>query len=116
MIKTKTRQFSISSKGSNNGSLKSDVDISLPDLHFNEKDITNVLFSVDHCEVCNSYYLINNNNNSIVINNIKYGVTNGNYNVNNFITSLLSVIPSGFTITYSSINNRLTFTFQQILL
>ena len=51
MIKTRTRQFSISSKGSNNGSLKSDVDISLPDLHFNQKDITNVLFSVYHCEV-----------------------------------------------------------------
>ena len=111
MIKTKTRQFSISSKGSNNGSLKSDVDISLPDLHFNQKDITNVSFSVDHCEVCNSYYLINNNNNSIVINNIKYRVNNGNYNVNNFITALLSVIPSGFTITYSSITNRLTFNY-----
>ena len=111
MIKTKTRQFSISSKGSNNGSLKSDVDISLPDLHFNQKDITNVSFSVDHCEVCNSYYLINNNNNTIVINNIKYSVNNGNYNVNNFITALLSVIPSGFTITYSSITNRLTFNY-----
>ena len=111
MIKTKTRQFNISSKGALNGSLKSDVNISLPDLHFNEKNITNVLFSVDHCEVCNSYYLINSTNNSIVINNIKYTVNNGNYNVNNFITSLLSVIPSGFTITYSSITNRLTFTY-----
>ena len=111
MIKTKTRQFNISSKGANNGSYKSDVTISLPDLHFNEKDITNVLFSVDHCEVCNSYYLINENNNDIVINNIKYCVQFGNYNVNNFITSLLSVIPSGFVITYSSINNRLTFTY-----
>ncbi len=70
MIKTKTRQFNISSKGANNGSYKSDVTISLPDLHFNEKDITNVLFSVDHCEVCNSYYIINENNNDIVINNI----------------------------------------------
>jgi hypothetical protein len=59
MIKTKTRQFNISSKGANNGSYKSDVTISLPDLHFNEKDITNVLFSVDHCEVCNSYYIVN---------------------------------------------------------
>jgi len=111
MIKTKTRQFNISSKGALNGSLKSDVNISLPDLHFNEKNITNVLFSVDHCEVCNSYYLINSTNNSIVINNIKYTVNNGNYNVNNFITSLLSVIPSGFIITYSSITNRLTFTY-----
>jgi len=111
MIKTKTRQFNISSKGALNGSLKSDVNISLPDLHFNEKNITNVLFSVDHCEVCNSYYLINSTNNTIVINNIKYTVNNGNYNVNNFITSLLSVIPSGFIITYSSITNRLTFTY-----
>ena len=71
MIKTKTRQFNISSKGPLNGSLKSDVNISLPDLHFNEKNITNVLFSVDHCEVCNSYYLVNSTNNSIVIKNIK---------------------------------------------
>ena len=66
---------------------------------------------MDHCEVCNSYYLINENNNDIVINNIKYSVQFGNYNVNNFITSLLSVIPSGFTITYSSITNRLTFNY-----
>ena len=59
MIKTKTRQFNISSKNANNNSYKSDVTISLPDLHFNERDIVNVLFSVDHAEVCNSYYLIN---------------------------------------------------------
>ena len=69
---------------------------------------------MDHCEVCNSYYLINENNNDIVINNIKYSVQFGNYNVNNFITSLLSVIPSGFTITYSSINNRLTLSGREL--
>ena len=111
MIKTKTRQFSISSKNSNNGSYKSDVTISLPDLHFNEKDITNVLFSVDHCELCNSYYIVNENNNDIVIDNIKYSVELGNYNVNNFITTLLSVIPSGFTITYNNIINKLIFNY-----
>lgn len=111
MIKTKTRQFNISSKGANNGSLKSDVTVNLPDLHFNDPDITNVTFSVDHCEVCNSYYLINDSNDSIIINNIQYIVNNGNYNVNNFITALLSVIPSGFTITYSSITNKLTFNY-----
>ena len=111
MIKTKLRQFNISSKNSNNGSFKSDVSISLPDLHFNERDIVNVLFSVDHAEVCNSYYLINENNNDIVINNIVYSVQFGNYNVNNFITALTSVIPSGFIITYSSITNKLTFNY-----
>ena len=111
MIKTKTRQFNLSSKNANNGSYKSDVTISLPDLHFNERDIVNVLFSLDHCEICNSYYLINENNNDIVIDNIVYSVQYGNYNVNNFITTLLSVIPSGFTITYSSITNKLTFNY-----
>jgi hypothetical protein len=111
MIKTKTRQFSISSKNSNNGSYKSDVTISLPDLHFNEKDITNVLFSVDHCELCNSYYIVNENNNDIVIDGVKYSVAFGNYNVNNFITTLLSVIPSGFIITYNNIINKLTFSY-----
>jgi hypothetical protein len=111
MIKTKTRQFNISSKNSNNGSYKSDVTVSLPDLHFNERDITNVTFSVDHCEVCNSYYLINENNNDIVINSIVYSIPYGNYNVNTFITTLLSVIPSGFNISYSSITNRLTFSY-----
>ena len=52
MIKTKTRQFNISSKGANNGSYKSDITISLTDLHFNEKDITNVLFSPKNPFVC----------------------------------------------------------------
>ena len=84
MIKTKTRQFNISSKNAINDSLKSDVNISLPDLHFNEKNITNVSFSVDHAEVCNSYYLINEIDNKIVINSIVYNVAFGNYNVNNF--------------------------------
>ncbi len=46
-----------------------------------------------------------------VINNIKYSVAFGNYNVNNFITSLLSVIPSRYIITNRNITNKLTFTY-----
>lgn len=111
MIKTKTRLFNISSSNALNDSFKSKVNIQLPDLTFHNENIQNVYLSVSHCEVPNSFYVINYTNNQIVINNITYTITVGNYNVNSFITVALSVLPTGFNITYSSIINKFTFTY-----
>ena len=66
-IKTKTRIFNISSRNSLNGSYKSQVSVSLPDLNFSNSNIQNVYLSVLHCEVPNSFYIVNYTNNSIVI-------------------------------------------------
>jgi len=110
MIKTKTKIFNISSNNSNNGSYKSIVSVNLPNLNFNNDEITQVLLSVEHCEVPNSFYIINYTNNKLVINSITYNITVGNYNINTFITYLTAVLPSTIILTYSSISNKITIT------
>ena len=109
MLKTKIRLFNISSSNAENGSFKSKVNVNLPDLSFHNEHIQNIYMSVDHCEVPNSFYIINYTNNQIVIDNTTYIIPVGNYNVNTFITVCQAVIPSGFTITYDSITNKFTF-------
>ena len=109
MIKTKTRIFNISSKNTSiNGSFKSKLSISLPDLSFHEK-IENIYFSIQHAEIPNSFYVINYTNNTIVINSVTYTIPVGNFNALTLITALNLLIPL-YTITYSSITNRYTFT------
>ena len=73
-------------------------------------NIRNIWFSVIHCEIPNSFYLINDLTNTIIINSITYTVPSGNYNVNTLITALLLLIPSGFSITYNT--TTLKFKFQ----
>lgn len=110
MLKRKTQIYNISSKNSENGSFKSQVRVQLPDLNFSNYNIQNVYLSVQHCEVPNSFYIINYTNNTIVINNVIYELTKGNYNANTFISMILSIIPAGYTITYSSITNKYKWT------
>ena len=109
MIKTKIRMFNISSVNATNGSFKSSVSVSLPDLSFHHQNINNIYIMVDHCEIPNSFYIVNYTNNMLKINDISYNVPVGNYNVNSLIVELLSILPLGFTITYSTISNKLTF-------
>jgi hypothetical protein len=109
LTKVKTRIFNISSKNTSlNGSFKSKLSISLPDLSFHEK-IENIYFSIQHAEIPNSFYVVNYTNNNIVINSITYQIPVGNYNALTLITELNLLIPT-YTITYSSITNRYTFT------
>lgn len=111
MIKTKTRLFNISSSNASNGSFKSSVNVQLPDLTFHDLNIKNVYLSVNHCEVPNSFYVVNYTNNQIVIDGITYVINVGNYNVNSFTTALQSVLPSGYILTYSSITNKFTLSY-----
>ena len=110
MLRTKTSIFNISSTNSQNGTLKSNVLVTLPNLSFQDPNIKNVYFSVLHAEVPNSFYTINSNNNQLVINDIAYSITLGNYNALSLISVLLTLLPVGFTITYSSTTNKYTFT------
>jgi hypothetical protein len=112
MIKTKTKSqiYNISSRNSENGTFKSQVRVSLPNLNFSNSTIQNVYLSVLHCEVPNSFYVVNYTNNQIVVNGVLYTLTRGNYNANTMITQLLSLLPAGYGITYSTITNRYTFT------
>lgn len=108
MIKTKSRIFNISSANATNGSFKSQVNISLPDLTFHLDNIQNAYLSVVHCEVPNSFYIVNYTNNQFVLNGITYVLTKGNYNVNSFINHLLTLIPAGYSLTYSNITTKIT--------
>lgn len=62
-----------------------------------------------------SFYIINDTNNMLTI-SVNNGnaqhlfIPNGNYNVNTFITALLTILPSGFYVTLNSITNKLTLT------
>lgn len=109
MIKTKIRMFNVSSVNAVNGSFKSIISVDLPDLSFHHQNINNIYISIDHCEVPNSFYIVNYTNNMLKIDNVSYTVPVGNYNVNSLIVELLSILPAGFTITYSTISNKLTF-------
>ena len=62
-----------------------------------------------HCEVPNSFYIVNYTNNSIV-NSITYTIPVGNYNANTLITALLTLLPVGFAISYSTVTNKYTWT------
>jgi hypothetical protein len=84
--------------------------VNLPDLNFSNSNIENVHLSVLHCEVPNSFYIVNYTNNQIVVNGVTYTLTRGNYNANTMITQLLSILPGGYGLTYSNITNRYTFT------
>ena len=79
-------------------------------MSFHFEEIKKVSFCVEHCEVPNSFYIINYKNNILTLNSIQYTIQVGNYNVRTFIDYLKTLIPSTFTITYSAISNKLTFT------
>jgi hypothetical protein len=109
MIKTKSRLFNISSNNTSlNGSFKSKLLLQLPDLTFHNEIIETICISIQHAEIIAFWYNINYTNSNIIINNITYQIPVGNYNANNLITALTVLFPT-YTITYSSITNRYTF-------
>jgi len=110
MIRTKSRIFNISSANATNGSFKSDVRIQLPDLTFHSTNIQNAYLSVIHAEICNSMYIVRYTNDVFVLNGVSYTIARGNYNVNSFITQILSQLPVGYAMTYSAITSRITMT------
>ena len=62
-----------------------------------------------------SFYIINDTNNMLAI-SVNNGnvqnlfIPNGNYNVNTFISALLTILPAGFYVTLNNITNKLTLT------
>ena len=109
MIKTKSRLFNISSNNTSlNGSFKSKLLLQLPDISFHNEIIETIYISIQHAEIPASWYNVNYTNSNIIINNIIYQIPVGNYNATNLITALNVLLPT-YTITYSSISNRYTF-------
>ena len=90
-----------------NGAFNSQVQITLPDLTFHMDHIQNAYLSVVHCEVANSFYIVNYTNNQIVIDGTTYTLTKGNYNVNTFSTMFSTILPQ-FQLSYNSATTKLT--------
>lgn len=57
-----------------------------------------------------SFYLVDTNNQTLYFKTTAYTLTNGNYNVNTFLTMLTTILASeSISISYSSITNKYTF-------
>jgi hypothetical protein len=111
MLRTKSQILNVSSLNAINGDFKSQVNITLPDQNYTDPNIKAVYISVQHAEVPNSFYIVNYTNNTLIINSITYTLQRGNYSATSFITYLLTILPSGFAITYSTITNKYTITY-----
>ena len=109
---TESKLFNIGSQSGirNNGSKLSNLDYFLPNFVSNTDDdnIVCVYLSVKNAEFPSSFYSINQYNNVLSINNTLYTLTQGNYNINNFITSLSTLLGGNYTISYNSITYKIT--------
>jgi hypothetical protein len=109
---TESRIFNINSQSGtkNNGSKNTNIDYYLPNFVNNQNDdeILCAYLSIKNAEIPVSFYLINEYNNALSINNISYTLTKGNYNINNFITSLTALLGISYSITYNKITLKIT--------
>ena len=109
---TESRIFNINSQSGtkNNGSKNTNIDYFLPNFVNNQNDdeILCAYLSIKNAEIPASFYLINEYNNALSINNISYTLTKGNYNINNFITSLTALLGISYSITYNKITLKIT--------
>jgi len=111
---SESRIFNINSDSGNknNGSKNSNISYFLPSFisNLDDDNIFCTYLSVKDTEFPASFYLIDEYNNVISINNISYTLTKGNYNINNFITSLKLLLGGSYSITYNNITFKLTIT------
>jgi hypothetical protein len=113
-----SRIYNISSsnyKFINNTTKLSDGIWSFPNLNLVGDDILEVYISILHAELPNTDYVVNEYNNILKVNdflvgNLTFTLTNGNYNINTFITMFNSIATNGYTLSYSSLTNKLTLT------
>ena len=109
---TETFQIHLSSALASkyNDGLTSDCEFNLPTIEIPSNYHIHV--SVENTAIPYTFYNINSSNNQLVYydnGNIKtHTITPGNYNTNSLISNLLQTMTS-FTITYSPVTNKITF-------
>jgi len=106
-----------------NGSYNSQVEFDLPEPIRRNNTHIKLCCSVLSFVGPNSLYNINETNNLLSIttsyigtvpqNNNSYNIPVGNYNANNLISTLQSILPSGFIITFNTITNKFNFSYTQ---
>lgn len=109
-----SRVFNVGSNSAirtRNGTALSDIDVQFPNIYFKDKIVREIMLSITHAEIPNSFYTINSTNNKLIINSSTYTITPGNYNALTFqsaITSFLSTL--SITLAYNLVTNKYTFT------
>lgn len=109
-----SRVFNVGSNSaikSFNGTMKSDIEVQFPNVYFKDKVVHEIMLSITHAEIPNSFYLVNATNNELVVNASTYTITPGNYNVLTFRTAITTFLSGlGITITYDNVTNKYVFT------
>lgn len=113
ILATTSRVFNVGSNSAikyKNGSALSDIEVQFPNIYFKDKTVREIMLSVTHAEIPNSFFLVNSTNNTLVINASSYTITPGNYNAITFQTAISSFLASlSITISYNIITNKYTF-------
>lgn len=74
------------------------------------QDVNDVYISVEHCEITNSFYLINEYNNILAVNGSIYLIPYGNYNSNTLIAAIINLLGSNYSMTYDKSTFKFTMT------
>ena len=94
-----------------NGTAKSYVHFYIQNaINSSKKNTIEMRVSLVNAQFPCSFYQINNTNNTININGVDYVFPNGNYNVNNFISTWKNVVGASWLLSFSSLTNTLIFT------
>ena len=94
-----------------NGTMKSNVVFFFEDPLEINKNAYEMRLSIVNAQFPISWYLINGTNNTIKINSTTYYFKQGNYNINTFITEWTNSIGAGWTLTYDSLTNKISFAY-----
>jgi hypothetical protein len=116
-LREKSRIFNLSSATADimyNGSMNSSGLWTIQNFVNHDENVQHIYFSVSHCEIPNSFYLINQYNNCLAITSggisTIYIVPVGNYNTISLATAIKLLLPSTYTITYNSTKAKYTIT------
>jgi hypothetical protein len=92
-----------------NGSLKSDATFYFKNIIQLTDNTIELRVSLVNAQIPQSFYKINKTNNYIRVNGYEYAFPYGNYSVASFITQWKTTIGNSWTLTYSTITNKITF-------
>jgi len=95
-----------------NGNKNSRLIFNIPNMIHMTPNITDIWISVNTAIIPSSFYNINSNNNKIKIGNTIFSITEGNYNINDLITTINTQTNTALLVSfaYNSITNKVTVT------
>jgi len=93
-----------------NGAKNSRLVFNIPNMIHMTPNITDIWFSVNSAVIPSSFYNINSTNNRIRIGSNTYTIAVGNYNINELITAINTIINTAILVlfSYNQITNKIT--------